>query len=66
MRFYGTVIVSVLAALATNMLLDMYTDLAMVLRWIVAAAVAMLTTMALHSILKRRSRRGQSASTPDK
>ncbi|MGJ9374320.1 hypothetical protein [Nesterenkonia sp. CF4.4] len=69
MRQYVVVICSALVALAVNILMDLYTDVPMLVRWGVAIAIAMVVTVLLARKTAARARRdaaasGQSAVSP--
>ncbi|MBE1513278.1 hypothetical protein [Nesterenkonia halotolerans] len=62
MRQYLTVVISVIVALAVNVLLDVNTEMPMLLRWLIAVALSMLVTWGLARWTADRARRGSSDS----
>lgn len=57
MRSYLPGILSALTALATNIVLDIYTDVPMLLRWAVAIICSLLVTFVLIKWAERRQKR---------
>lgn len=54
MKPFPTVIVSVLVAFATNIVIDVYTDIPLLLRWVIAIGAGLLVTICLDHWIKRR------------
>ncbi|WP_218219673.1 hypothetical protein [Nesterenkonia sp. Act20] len=62
MRESLTVVTSVLVALTVNILLDVNTEMPMLLRWLVAVALSLLVTWDISRLTADRTRRGPSDS----
>lgn len=51
------VIASIVVVLATNIALDIYTDIPMLIRWTVAVGLGLAVTLALTKLFERRQKR---------
>ncbi|MDJ0322018.1 hypothetical protein [Pseudarthrobacter sp. PS3-L1] len=59
MRHYLIVILSVLAVLAANVVLDVYTDVPMLIRWAFSIGIGLLITAVLSRISQHRQARNR-------